>query len=352
MMATSPKDRLAASAIFRTEPMATRALAAEIRHDPDAFVRFVQSRFGGDDFGPLEGVDCEAVGRLDVQLDFARCRVGIEAKLDHEISTAQIRKQQAVTDHLLVLLPHRESAPAWLAADYPDVHVIEWTETLACFTASRITMTDIEADRLPKTTVEAWLTRLRLDEQLPDWDVEVRRGGSGMPSIIFESPRLPCGRTLRGQLEVAGRQMPEKIDDVRFIRHTGVSVPETPENYFDPATSSTVPGWIEHLLTLQSEVLAGDEDRLLVNRSAPRMSTRELGRWKLPLAKKHLGQDEHLAKGYTDGWALGPKSSTVGRDELEDLAASTVEIFSRWFAAETAAAASKGDPAERNTHRR
>ena len=345
-MATSAETRLAASAIFRTEPMATRALAAEIRHEHEAFVRFVQSHFGDEDFGRLERVDCEAVGRLDVQLDFTHCRVGIEAKLDHEISTAQIQKQQAVADRLLVLLPHRDSAPAWLAADYPDVQVIEWAETLACFPGSRITMTDIEADRLPKSTVEAWLTRLHVEEQLPGWDVEVRRGGSGMPSIVIDSPLLSCGRTLRGQLEVAGRRMPEDIDEVRFIRHTGISVPETPENYFDPAMSSTAPGWIEHLLTLQHEVLNGDEDRLQVNRGVPGTSNRELGRWKLPLAKKYLGQHVHLAKGYTDGWALGPKSNTVGRDGLEDLAASTVEIFSRWFAAETTAFGFKDEPAD------
>lgn len=156
-----------------------------------------------------------------------------------------------------------------------------------------------------------------------------------MPSIVIESPSLPCGRTLRGQVEVYGRRMPEVLEEVRFTRHTGVSVPEDAENYFDPEDSDVIPGWISHLRTLQTEVLEGQERRLRVSRHAPGESTRELGRWKLPLARRHLGAHTHLAKGYTDGWALGPKSTPVGRDHLAELADSTVEIFTRWFAAET-----------------
>ena len=322
--------------IYSTEPMATRALAAEIRHDHRRFVRFLE-QISGEVFGSFQRVQCEAQGRTDVQLDFDVRSVGIEAKLDHELTVRQVEKQLgALGDSavLFVLLPNLGAAPMWLD-QYPGVFVIDWATTLDCFVDSRLTIDDINGDRLLKSTVEAWLVALALEEQLPGWQVQSRRGGGGMPSIVFESPELPDGRTLRGQLEVAGRGMPTNPRDARFISHVGVAVPEDSKNYFDPASSDEVPGWIEHLRTLDREVLRSDEKRLLISRRAPGHSTRELGQWKTPLARKHLGEKAYLAKGYTDGWAIGPKTATVGRERLDELAGITVEIFARWYAAET-----------------
>ncbi len=44
----------------------------------------------------------------------------------------------------------------------------------------------------------------------------------------------------------------------------------------------------------------------------------------------------YLAKGYTDGWAIGPKTEKVGVEGLDELARITAEVFDRWYAAETA----------------
>ena len=43
-----------------------------------------------------------------------------------------------------------------------------------------------------------------------------------------------------------------------------------------------------------------------------------------------------LAKGYTDGWALGIKSINQPLNELDGLASITVEIFKSWYDVETA----------------
>ncbi len=195
-------EHMASSTIFRTEPMATRALAAEIRHDSERFVRLLESVGEAGSLGVLQSLSCEAVEQVDLQLDFADCVVGIEAKLDHELTRSRSAGRQGVVDRLFVLLPPRkESAPDWLAREHPEVGVLSWEEALACFTGSRLTLEDIHADRLLKSTVEAWLAELRLEERMPGWDVEIRRGGSGMPSIIIESPELP----LRPDAARAGR---------------------------------------------------------------------------------------------------------------------------------------------------
>ena len=333
--------------IYRTEPMATRALAAEIRHDHRRFVGLLEE-ISGKTFGPFQDVMCEVkyrVGnasqdsvRIDVQLNFEDNTVGIEAKLDHELTKKQVKDQieaLGVQATIFVLMPSTDFAPEWLS-EFPGVCVIGWEDTLACFRGSRLTMEDIHGEgRLLKTTVEAWFAALDVRKRLPGWNVEIRRGGSGMPSIEIQSPALGCGRTIRGQLEVAGRGMPESLDAVRFISHVGIEVPDTKDNYFDPDTTDAVPGWVEHLRVLQRDVLQGEEEQLLVSFHAPGNSKRELGQWKSVLAKRYLAEHLHLAKGYTDGWAIGPKTMAVPRDQLGQLAEITVGIFARWYEAET-----------------
>ncbi|MCQ1999623.1 hypothetical protein [Arthrobacter zhaoxinii] len=333
--------------IYRTEPMATRALAAEIRHDHRRFVSFLED-VSGKSLGTFREVLCEVkypVGaasqstvRIDVQLNFEDNIVGIEAKLDHELTREQVRDQIKALGGdatIFVLVPSKDFLPAWLS-EFPGVSIIGWEDALACFNGSRLTMEDIHGEgRLLKTTVEAWLAALEVGERLPGWSVDIRRGGSGMPSIEIQSPALACGRTIRGQLEVAGRGMPESLDAVRFISHVGIAVPENGDNYFDPDTSDVIPGWVEHLRVLQRDVLQGEEEQLLVSFHAPGNSNRKLGKWKNALAKRYLGEHLHLAKGYTDGWAIGPKTTTVPRDQLGRLAEVTVEIFARWYKAET-----------------
>lgn len=215
--------------------------------------------------------------------------------------------------------------------------VLSWQELLECFPDSRITLEDLDSIRTPKTDVEAHFNRLvpRLKERLQDqWSVTSWRNDRGNPSIIFESPSLPDGRTLRGQIQVTGQGMPKHAANVRLESHMGISVVEDKSNYFNPNLSDVVPAWIESLRTLQREVLEGNEDRLWISRHASGHSNRELGQWKKPLALTHLKANDHLAKGYVN-WAIGPKTAPVPLERLDELSAITVEVFERWFAAES-----------------
>lgn len=341
--------------IYRTEPMATRALAAEIRHDCTRFIALLQQR-SGLDFGEFESVQCEVkrkvVGgsrpavRVDIELQFHDHRVGIEAKLDHELTPMQIDDQllalgEAAT--LFVLLPNVDAAPNWLS-NYPHVRLLGWREALGCFEDSRLTMDDIEGEgRLLKSTVEGWLGDLRVDLLLPNWDVYVDRGQGGMPSIVFWSPLLPDGKQLGGQIEVDGQGMPRSLEEVRFSGYVGISVDdESEQDFFDPAKSSAVPGWIYHLLLLHRAVLAGEEMRLRVETRKPSPGKKNLGVHKIALAERYLRSSDdpdvslaYLAKGYVTS-ALGPKLAKVSKDGLGDLAASMVEIFERWYKEELA----------------
>ncbi|MFV4914357.1 hypothetical protein PFZ49_12605 [Microbacterium lacticum] len=341
--------------IYRTETMATRALAAEIRHQHQRFAELLE-RVSGTRFGRFQTVRCEVkhkvdggtqpTVRIDVELEFEEQRVGIEAKLDHELTRPQVEDQLLVLGPeatLFVLMPKKDAAPRWLA-DYPEVFLIDWAESLGCFDDSRLTMDDIHGEgRLLKSTVEAWFSALDLGQRMPGWEVDVHRGGSGMPSIEFRSPPLRDGKQLRGQIEVVGRGMPGSLTEIRFNSYVGISVNPTDEADFpNPEESTLVPSWIAHLQLLHREVLEGEEQRLRINRRAPGPGKKELGARKVPLAKRYLKSSNdgarslaYLAKGYTD-WAIGPKLQDVPKEELEELAAITVEIFHRWYAAEMA----------------
>ncbi|RAN79351.1 hypothetical protein B5P43_15705 [Bacillus sp. SRB_336] len=317
--------------------MATRALAAEIRHEPAQFVQLLARRSGLVDLSALESVRCEASERLDLELAFSKptpCTVGIEAKFDHELTRDQVDRQLHVVDHLVVLLPTAESAPAWVPG-LDRVCVITWAETLACFVDSRLTVEDIESMPIVKSAVEARFRAQRVGDRLPEgWRVEVRRGGGGMPAIEIETLSLPNGRTLRGQIQIAGRGMPKPGMLVLVEYSIGIAVPATEEEYPDPDLPHTEPGWIEPLRTLHREVLDGEESRLLVSTRKPGNGRSEVGQRKVPLAEEYLKGATWLAKGYTDGWALGIKSINRPFDELDGITSAAVEIFTRWYDAE------------------
>ncbi|MCI2956314.1 hypothetical protein MN032_01310 [Agromyces atrinae] len=282
---------------------------------------------------------------MDVELEFEFGRAAIEAKLDHELTLGQIEEQAlALGDEaaLFVLLPNRELAPPWLDA-CSRVFVIDWEEALACFKDSRLTMDDILGEgRLLKSTVESWLSALRVGNDLAEWEVDIRRGRSGMPSVDIRSPLLPGGKQLRSQIEVSTRRMPDDLSAVRFNSYAGISVCDIDDrDFFDPAHSDQVPEWITHLLRLHHEVLAGREAYFRVNTSPPGHSKSNLGVHKLPLANAHLYVESpvyarltYLAKGYCT-WAIGPKLDEVAKDGLASLAARTAEILRRWYEAET-----------------
>ncbi|MCQ1948210.1 MULTISPECIES: hypothetical protein [unclassified Arthrobacter] len=324
--------------IYTSEPMATRALAAEIRQAPEKFIDLLARRCGIVGLNRFQGVRCEASARLDLELEFAIPEsfiVGIEAKFDHELTRDQVDRQLRVADHLVVLLLGEEAAPSWLVS-LDRVHVLTWAEALACFVDSRLTVEDIASMPVPKSTVESCFRAQHLDQRLPEgWRVDVRRGGGGMPAVEIESPILPNGRTLRGQIQVAGRGMPQPGKPILVEYSIGVSVPATAQEYPDPELPHPEPGWVEPLRALNREVLCGEEQRLLVSTRMPGKGNSEFGKRKIPLAKKYLHDTLWLAKGYTDGWALGIKSVNRPLGELDEIASATVEIFTRWYMAET-----------------
>lgn len=317
--------------------MATRALAAEIRHDHSHFVKMLEQRSGTRTFGTLSDIRCETDKRLDVVMDFVDGgdihRVGIEAKFDHELTREQINKELSSVDTLFVLVSSRGAVPAWLASEFPHVHVITWQETLATFREPRLTSRDVSSIKLSKSRVEEILRGLNLASSLPGWFVEVERNGNGNPAVLLYSRELPDGRTLRGQLQVTGRGMPDRLEDVRFESFFGAEVALTDEHYVDPTASDVIPAWVQSLSCLYSRVIAGNEERLAISRGAARPSRKSAGKHKLALAQRYLPDASFLAQGYVD-WALGPRTKKFAIDQLPELASITVEVFTRWFDAE------------------
>lgn len=332
------RTAITASPIYTSEPMVTRALAAEIRHEPARFLQTLARHAGGDPYGALRSVRCEAAERIDVLLELDRSdgepfRIGIEAKFDHELTRGQIDRERAVVDKLFVLVSSDDAVPRWLLDDYDDVSVMTWAEALACFTDSRLTAQDVSAIKLSKVRVEAILRGVDMESRLPGWSMNHQRNGNGNPSIAIYSPTLPDGRIFRGQIQVAGFGTPDTLEDLRFEGFFGIEVTLDDTNYFDPDESNAIPPWIESLRTLLDEVIVGHEGRLLISRHAAGAPRRSLGRFKLPLAKAHLGTAAYLAKGYVD-WSLGPKTKNVTVEQLPELADITAEIYERWFDAE------------------
>ncbi|MDM7887463.1 hypothetical protein QUG98_03255 [Curtobacterium sp. RHCJP20] len=343
--------------IYRTEPMATRALGAEIRHDHGRFVALLE-RVSGLQLDAFSSVDCEVRRlvesdekkrksvRIDVELQFGTQGagntrlVGIEAKLDHELTPTQVDEQLSALGKegaLFVLVPRKSLAPAWLE-QRERVWRIDWEETIACFAEPRLRLEDINGEgRLLKTTAEAWLTALHLDERLEDWDVEVRRGGSGMPSVVFESKALPDGKCIRGQIQVVGRRMPDHEDAIRFEGFLGISVNGTDKTdfpYFRRA--ATPPAWIGHLERLHTSVLEGSHDIAQFSQRAPGRSKKDRGKWKAGLIERFMKKRSWLAKGYTD-WSLGPKTVDHTKEQLPGLADLIVRVARGWESADRAA---------------
>lgn len=333
--------------IYRTEPMATRALGAEIRHDPERFVQLLE-RVSGSRFGALRDVECEAQHevaevergkvRIDVQLRFDDGLVGIEAKLDHELTPKQVVNQlqalgQSAT--LFVLVPRKASLARWVL-EHERISVIDWDEALACFDAPRLVKDDIEGEgRLLKTTVEARLHQLELEERMPGWDVRVQRGDSGMPSVVFERVLGPGedARWVRGQIQVAGRGMPSFLEDTQLEGFVGVSVDREDENDFpDPSKSDLVPAWIHALRVLDDQVLSRRPGGIAVSGGSAGNGRKGLGVNKLPIVKRDLPGRTHLAKGYTD-WSIGPKTELVGIADLDALVETMLLWSSGWFEA-------------------
>lgn len=101
------------------------------------------------------------------------------------------------------------------------------------------TASALEWKSLVSGKLESLDLRLRLRLRLPhDWDVVVRRGASGMPSVVVDSPALADGRQLVGhiQAEAGGGAHPPELG--YFL---GISVPADDENFPEPSEAQTAP---------------------------------------------------------------------------------------------------------------
>ena len=314
------------SALYTSEPQLTRALAAEFRHDPQATERYFSSLLGVE-LGELTDVGCEKDQRVDILLEFEHKTIAIEAKIDHEISEDQLERESEVADYLMLLVLDVDDA-----ADYQDMvdRVLTWDKTLSEFPEPRILLSDIESLRTVKVQVERVLRKTLKSMTIPGgWDLDVRRGARGMPSITIMSPELPNGDWLCGQIQVIGQKMPSSFNDVCLEYHAGTYVEETDE-YYPPLDSNDVPSWVTNARLLYESVLEGDPSTFDLKTNKPGTSQRPLGQLRKDLTMKYLADAPWLAQGYIN-WSLGVRANPKPISEIDDLADAAMRLFTAWF---------------------
>ena len=314
------------SALYTSEPQLTRALAAEFRHDPQAAERYFSSLLGVE-LGELTDVGCEKDQRVDILLEFEHKTIAIEAKIDHEISEDQLERESEVADYLMLLVLDIDDA-----ADYQDMvaRVLTWDKTLSEFPEPRILLSDIESLHTVKVQVERVLRKTLKSMTIPGgWDLDVRRGARGMPSITIMSPELPNGDWLCGQIQVIGQKMPSSFNDVCLEYHAGTYVEETDE-YYPPLDSNDVPSWVTNARLLYESVLEGDPSTFDLKTNKPGTSQRPLGQLRKDLTMKYLADAPGLAQGYIN-WSLGVRANPKPISEIADLADAAMRLFTTWF---------------------
>lgn len=328
------------SLIFTTEPLATRALAAEIRHDPRRFIQSVSKLGGPTVLGTVVDVSAEkSAEKIDVAVTFADPTfvLGVEAKFDHELTEDQVRRELSVANHLVVLLLDRSHAPLWLA-DEPRVTVMTWEEALDCFEGSRLTLGEVRAARSGKAGVEAKLRGLVAvaNTRLGDgWTVDDRRGGAGMPAVNFYSPSIG-DRQLRAVLQVAGRAMPQPGEPIRVRFSVGTRVVADEACY--PSDAANAPYWVAPLHRLRDVVLRGrpEEFRLSTRRPSSGRAKADTANGRAHARKLAIVDrwfdpgDRWLTTGYIN-WIVGPASVSVPLEDVEVLLHSLLSILEGWY---------------------
>lgn len=334
---------MTSSLIFTTEPLATRALAAEIRQDPHRFVALVAELGGPVVVGSVVDVAAEkSAEKIDVAVTFADPPfiLGVEAKFDHELTEDQVRRELSVADHLVVLLLDRSHAPLWLAGE-PRVTVMTWEEALDRFTNSRLTLDEVRAARSGKATVEARLRGLVAvaNSRLGDgWTFDDHRGGAGMPAINFYSPMIG-NHQLRAVLQVGGRAMPEPGQPILMRFSVGIGVHADEVSY--PPDATHKPYWVASVLRLRDNVLRGRPDRFRLSTRRPSsgrvndktVNGRAHGR-KLAIVDRWFDEgDRWLTTGYIN-WIVGPASASVPLTDVEPLLDALLDILEGWYRVE------------------
>ena len=316
------------STLYTSEPQLTRALAAEFRHDPQATERYFSSLLSVE-LGELTNVGCEKDQRVDILLEFEHSTIAIEAKIDHAISEDQLERESKVADYLMLLLLDADDA-----AEHQDqvARVLTWAEILPEFPDARVLLSDVESLPASKVQVERVLRKTLKKLTIPDgWYLEVNRGDSAMPGITIESPELPNGDWLCGQIQVIGRKMPAVFSDVRLEYYAGTHVEETDECY-PPLDSNDRPSWVTNAQVLYKTVLEGNPSTFDLKTNKPGTSRRPLGPLRKDLTMKYLPDAPWLAQGYIN-WALGVRAYPKPISEIDDLADAAMRLFTAWFGA-------------------
>ena len=323
-MEATPKQKF--SALYTSEPQLTRALAAEFRHDPKATELYFSSLLGVK-LGELTDVTCEKDQRVDILLEFEHKTIAIEAKIDHEISEDQLERESEVADYLMLLVLDVDDA-----ADYQHMvaRVLTWDKTLSEFPEPRILLSDIESLRTVRVQVERVLRKTLKKMTIPDgWDLRIERGASGRPGITVESPELPNGDHLFGQIEVTHDSMKKTLNEVRLNFYAGTYVDDV-DKYYPPADSSPPPSWINNARVLYESVLEKDPHALGISTRKPRFVESQLGKHRHELTMEYLEDVPWLAKGYIYT-AMGVRANSKPISEIDDLADTAMRLFTAWF---------------------
>lgn len=336
------------SPIFTSEPMANRALAAEIRHSPTRFSAKVESalNIAPGTLAHLVDVRCEATAAnidilLTYRVDDKEMLVGLEGKLDHSLSPEQLAAElEAVgeTGRMVLVLAEEIHKPAFVPDDVP---VIAWRDALACFDDPRLTISDIESVPLLKSTVQTLLAAQRVEDLLDTdvWEIDIRNNGNGSPSIVIHSPELPDGRQIVAQVQPRGYWSRMDRKSISYEYFTGITLldPDDDLPVLVGDADGPPPGWVTHLRTLHDSVLRerleelGVHTRRYPSGSGERNGVPSLATRTMPFVRAHLNDIRWIAGGYTD-WGLGPFSRPVPEDELADLCKHMAAIVTDWYA--------------------
>lgn len=328
------------SLVFTTEPELTRALAAEIRNEPDRFLQLLEKLLKRP-LGVMTKVACEEKEHLDLVLTCSNggepTHIGIEAKCDHVVTQGQLYREKEVVDYLLLLVLDERDAES----DKENVDgVMTWESVIECFDQSRLTSWDLEHIPVQKRTVERLFNEVlpSMRSILPEseWEIVVNRNGAGMPHIDINSckPVIIGGREkqIRGNIQIFGRSRFQSLEDVRLQCFIGIAVSGKSLEDF-PADCSSVPepAWIIALKQLDADVLFNDGKERYPEFAFRKTSGQR--RKDVPhmreLVDCYLGRQRYLIKGYKE-WAFGVKSQPFAISDLEDNVKKTAIIFKSW----------------------
>ncbi|MFY0408708.1 hypothetical protein [Solicola sp. PLA-1-18] len=312
MTQTDTDAPVGAGSIFTTEPLAMRALAAELRHD-SARTRRVLQDLTGLVLPALTAVGCEMSRRenLDVVLEFGHVSVGIEGKIAHEVTVGQLTREARTVDHLLVLVKSQDDVPA--EALTVTTTVVTWHDLLSRLPESRISVADIEAVNDTKRIARRALAVLDLGQPPAGWTKDDQAGLGGYPSLTLSSPPLDDGRQLTVQVEAARSDVGKK-----YVANVGISV--TAADFAAPSSNITdAPTWIGYARAIGAFLEGRLKGTAAAISTEPGRGGSELSDIKMSQARQH-DLPLKYATGYTGSY-LGVRTGRVEVEVLGDMVA-------------------------------